>query len=81
VLHGGFAEVSKKFRYKSKNIYENNYIGHSASITSKVIKSFDILLTSLSVLYKYSEDSTKLFADLYLAKFLNASVKPFSQGV
>jgi len=38
-------------------------------------KSFDIPGTSLSILIILS--STKLFLDLYLAKFLDISAKPF----
>jgi len=43
-------------------------------------KSFDILailLASLSILHNYFDDLTKLFSDLYLAKFLDTSSKPF----
>jgi len=40
---------------------------------SNVAKSFDILVTSLRVLYNYFDSSTKLFLDLYLAKFLYIS--------
>ena len=38
-------------------------------------KSFDTVGTSLSVLHNYY-DSTKLFSDLYVAKFLDAPAKP-----
>lgn len=34
-------------------------------------KSFDILATSLNVLHNYFNSLTKLFLNLYLAKFLN----------
>jgi len=34
-------------------------------------------LSCLRVLYNYFDDPTKLFLDLYLAKFLNISAKPF----
>jgi len=45
---------------------------------SNAAKSFNILITTnLSVLYNYFNNSTKLFSDLYLAKFFNASTKPF----
>jgi len=40
------------------------------------VKSFYILIASLSVL-NYFDSSTKLFLELYLAKFLNALSKPF----
>ena len=43
---------------------------------SKVVKNFDILTISLSVLHKYFNSPAKLFSDLYLAKFLNNSAKP-----
>jgi len=43
---------------------------------NNAVKSFDILATKLSVLHNYFDSSTKLFPDLYLAKFLNTSVKP-----
>jgi len=41
-------------------------------------KSFDILATSLSVLHNYFDSSTKLFSDLYLAKFRYFSKTIFS---
>jgi len=45
---------------------------------SNAAKSFNILITTnLSVLYNYFNNSTKLFSDLYLAKFFNALTKPF----
>jgi len=40
-------------------------------------KNFDILTTSLSVLHNYFDSSTKLFSNLYLAKFLDISAKSF----
>ena len=40
-------------------------------------KSFDILITNWSVLYNYFDDSTKLFLNLYLIKFLDSSVNSF----
>jgi len=43
--------------------YHNNYIGIS-NIMSNSIKSFDVLTTSLSVLYNYFNDPTKLFSDV-----------------
>jgi len=57
--------------------HQNNYVENS-SIIRKVIKSFDILTISLSVLHNYFDDATKLFSDLHLAKFLDTSVKPVS---
>jgi len=44
---------------------------------SNAAKSFDILVTSSSILHNF-DSSTKLFSDLYLAKFLDTSVKLFS---
>jgi len=37
---------------------------------SNIAKSFDILATNLSDLHNYFDSPTKLFLDLYLAKFL-----------
>jgi len=42
---------------------------------SNAAKSFDTLATNLSDLRNYFDSSTKLFSDLYLAKFLDVSVK------
>jgi len=39
-------------------------------MTSNATKNLDMLVTSLSVLRNYFNDLTKLFLDLYLAKFL-----------
>jgi len=36
-------------------------------------KNFDILAISLNILYNYFDGLTKLFSDLYLAKFLDIS--------
>ena len=41
---------------------------------SSAAKNFDVLV-SLSVLHNYFDDPIKLFLDLYLAKFLDASTK------
>jgi len=40
-------------------------------------KSFDILTAILSVIHNYFNGPTKLFSDLYLAKFLDISTKLF----
>jgi len=41
-------------------------------------KNFDILITSLNVLYNYFDGLTKLFSDLHLiSKFLDTSAKFF----
>jgi len=45
------------------------------SIISNVIKNFDILATSLSLLHNYFDGLIKLFSDL--AKFLDISAKLF----
>jgi len=44
---------------------------------SNSTKNFAILTTSLNVLHNYFDSSIKLFSDLYLAKFLDTSIKPF----
>jgi len=44
---------------------------------SDVAKNFDILATKLRVLHNYFDDLTKLFSDLYLAKFLDILAKFF----
>jgi len=54
--------------------YQNNYAERS-SIMSNAAKNFDILATS--GLHNYFDGPTKLFSDLYPAKFLNISVKSF----
>jgi len=46
---------------------------------SNAAKNFDILAISLSILHNYFDSSIKLFQDLYLAKFLDISAKPFIQ--
>jgi len=55
--------VSKNLiRFRSENNFvesSNDYI-ESSSIRSNVAKSFDILTTSLSVLYNHFDDLTKL---------------------
>jgi len=45
--------------------------------SSNAVKNFDILTIRLSVLHNYFDDLTKLFSDLYLAKFLDSSAKSF----
>jgi len=42
---------------------------------SNAIKDFDTLATSLNVLYSYFDSPTKLFSDMYLITFLDASTK------
>jgi len=55
---------------------QNNHVGCS-SIISNAAKNFDILATSLNVLHNFLIVQTNLFSDLYLAKFLDTSAKPF----
>jgi len=55
--------------------HQNNYV--ERLITISKAKSFNILATSLNVLHNYFNGPNKLFSDLYLAKFLNTSAKPF----
>jgi len=43
---------------------------------SNATKNFDVP-TSLSALYNYFDGLIKLFSDLYLAKLLNISTKPY----
>jgi len=53
--------------------YQNYYIRHSNTM-SNAAENFDILVINLNVLYNYIfDDLTKLFSDLYLAKFLDFS--------
>jgi len=52
--------------------FQNNYV-ERLSIDDNAAKSFNILATNLNILHNY--DRTKLFSDLYVAKFLNTSVK------
>jgi len=54
---------------------QNKYVGCS-SIMNNAAKSFDILL-SVNVQHNYFDGPTKLFSDLYLAKFLVTSAKLF----
>jgi len=42
---------------------------------SNAAKSFNVLTTGLSVLHNYFDGQTKLFSDLYPAKFLDTSAK------
>jgi len=58
--------------------YQNYYVGRlSYLLMSNAVKSFDVLATSLHVLHNYFDGLTKLFSDLYLAKFLDISTKSF----
>jgi len=56
--------------------YPSYYVERS-SITSNAAKNFDTLATSLSVLQNYFDGLTKLFSNLYPAKFLDILSKSF----
>jgi len=72
-------------RYRSANNFvqiilillnlQNNYV-ERLSIDDNAAKGFNI--QRLSVLHSYFIVQTKLFSDLYLAKFWDISAKPFS---
>jgi len=55
--------------------YQNNYVERLNINDINAVKSFNIPATSLSVLHNYFD--LKLCLDLYLAKFLETSAKPF----
>jgi len=71
-----FAEISKNLiRYRSENNFvrpQNNCV-RNLNMMSNAAKNFDIL----SVWASYMIILTKLFSDLYLAKFLDTSTKSF----
>jgi len=74
VLHSknDFAEISKNLgKYRSTNnfIDQNNYVRNS----NNAAKNFDIPETS--VLHNHFNSPTKLFSNLYVAKFLDISSK------
>jgi len=54
--------------------HQNNHAGNS-NVTSNAVKNFNILAISISVLHNYFNSLTKLFLNLYLAKFLNILAK------
>jgi len=56
--------------------YQNNYVGN-LNMMNNAAKSFDILATSSSILHNF-DSLTKLFSDLYLAKFSDTSAKLLS---
>jgi len=66
----GFAEVSKNLvKYKS----ESNFVW-----TIKIMwNEFKGSQKCLSILHNYFNEPIKLFSDLYAAKFLDTSTKPF----
>jgi len=51
------------------------------SVISNAAKNFDVLANSVYIIkrfiYYYFDNPTKLFLDLYVAKFLDTSVKSF----
>jgi len=51
----------------------NNYVERLS--IDDAAKSFDVLAISLSLLRNYFDNPTKLFSDLYLAKFLDTLAK------
>jgi len=59
--------------------HQNNFVG-TLKIMNNAAKIFDILATSLSVLYNYF-DSSNFFSDLYPAKILNLSAPFFSYSL
>jgi len=74
-----FPEISKNLAMDLKIIllnYQNYYVKRS-SIMNNAAKNFDTLAISLGILYNYFNNLTKLFSDLYLAKFLDILTKPF----
>jgi len=78
-MHGknGFAEVSKHLDLKIILLdHQNNYI-KSLSIDSNAAKSFNILTSIRASYITILMIQTKLFLDLYLAKFLDTSAKSF----
>jgi len=58
--------------------HQNKYV-ERLSVDDNAAKSFNILATSLNVLYNYHVllVQTKLFSDLYLVKSLDISAKSF----
>jgi len=77
IIHD-FAEIAKNLARSENNCVvwnrQNNYVGNSRMMSNA--KNFDILAT-LSVLHNYFDGLTKLFLNLYLAKFLDISAKSF----
>jgi len=71
----------KKFSYLALKIilldYRNNYMKYLNTVLTMPQHVLTFLAISLNVLYNYFDDQTKLFSDLYLAKFLNILTKPF----
>jgi len=64
--------------FKNLVIYrtENNFIRHSSWLQEECQNILQYCSSNLSFLHNYFDDSTKLFLDLYVTKFLN-SVKAF----
>jgi len=61
---------------KKKHNDKNIIILYTNFILLYTAKNFDILAISLSILHNYFDYLTK-FSNLYLAKFLNISIKLF----
>jgi len=56
---------------------QNNYAKHLNVDDIEKIKSFNILATSLNILYNYFDIQTKLFLDLYLATLDTSAKRSF----
>jgi len=50
-------------------------------LIARVLKLFQLCHQCLSILHYYFDGPTKLFSDLYLAKFLNTSAKSFFREI
>jgi len=75
-MKNDFVEVSKELgRYRSENNFVESLKWLCKNSSMMLAKSFDIPVTSLSVLYNYFDSPTKLFSNLYPIKFFNISAK------
>jgi len=66
-------------RYRFENNFvdhQNNYVKGNSNLMNNAVNNFNILAISLSVLIILMVP-TKLFSDLYLSKFWDASAKSF----
>jgi len=64
------------YRFKNYFIRPSKFLDKTFKLIVRMSKFFTILTISLSPIY--FNGLTKLFSDLYLAKFLNTSAKSFS---
>ena len=80
-MHGknSFAAVSKNLaRYRSENkFYWTIKINRTLKVIARMSKFFAALPIMFEFLPNYFDGSTKLFSDLYLAKFLDTAAKSF----